>query len=342
MSLKYFFHKRYPHLDWIQVEISSYCNAACTYCPHWVYRANWRHRYLPLEIFQALIPAFKKTKLVYLQGWGEPFTHARFFDMLQIAKNAGCTVGTTTNGTLLDRRSIERMVNEGLDIIGFSLAGVDEKNDSIRRGTRIKKVLDCMAHINRVKNQNGTDHPRIHIAYMLLHSGLDDLEKLPGLLGNNGVFQTVVSSLSLVVSPEMVPEATLASGEAEYLELKSRLLEVKEKSEKQGSALHFHLVSPLLEKRKCSENISRAIVIGSEGGMAPCVMTQIPVVGKNFYYFRGQRQRLQTLTFGNLYYDRLNDVWHRKEHRRFIRKSLRGGVPGICINCFKRYIDALD
>ena len=111
---------RYPQLDWIQVEISSHCNANCIYCPHSAFRANWQNRFLPIEVFQNLIPAFDKTRLIYLQGWGEPFMHPHFFKMLQIAKSADCMVGTTTNGTLLRRETIEKMVCRGLDIIGFS------------------------------------------------------------------------------------------------------------------------------------------------------------------------------------------------------------------------------
>ena len=69
--------------------------------------------------------------------------HPEFFEMLQIAKDAGCIVGTTTNGTLVGREFIEKMVRQGLDVIGFSLAGVDEKNDKIREGTRINKFRNC-------------------------------------------------------------------------------------------------------------------------------------------------------------------------------------------------------
>ena len=114
------FQKKFSRLDWIQVEISSYCNASCVYCPHTAYKDNWQNRCLPLEIFKKLVPAFAKTKLIYLQGWGEPFTNPHFFDMLTLAKNAGCMVGTTTNGTLLNTEIIERLVAEGLDIICFS------------------------------------------------------------------------------------------------------------------------------------------------------------------------------------------------------------------------------
>lgn len=89
---------------------------------------------------------------------------------------------------------ITRLIDQGLDIIGFSLAGVDEKNDRIRKGTPIKKVLECIEEIHRVKQKYASATPAIHIAYMLLHSGLDELERLPEFLSHTGADQTVVSS----------------------------------------------------------------------------------------------------------------------------------------------------
>ncbi len=342
MFLRRFFQKSYPALDWIQVEVSSYCNASCIYCAHTAYRNYWQKRYLPLELFEKLIPAFAKTKLVYLQGWGEPFTHPHFFDMLGLAKKAGCMVGTTSNAMILSRQSIERLVNEGIDVIGFSLAGVDKENDLIRKGTQIRKVLDCIDEIHRAKNKYGVDSPKIHVAYMLMRSRLEDLDKLPRLLGNAGVSETVISSLSLVVSPEMENEAALAESETEYLELRSRLSEVKETSAKGGAAVYFHIVPPLLKKFRCGENIGNAIVIGSDGSVSPCVMKQIPANGKNFHYFRGQKHDLENLAFGNISEDSLNNICHLKAYKGFVRGFLLDTPPKPCRSCLKQSIDTLS
>ena len=339
MFLDCLFPKQYPYLDWIQVEISSHCNASCIYCPHSVFRANWQSRFLSLEAFGNLTRAFAGTHLVYLQGWGEPFTHPQFFEMLQIAKDAGCKVGTTTNGMLLDRETIEQMVDCELDVIGFSLAGVDEKNDRIRKGTSIKKVLECMAQIHRAKARYGAENPQIHIAYMLLRSGLDDLKKLPQFLSNTGAAQTVVSSLSYVVSPELESESVLASGEAAYLELKTRFFEVKRESLNKGADVHFHLVSPVQSNFSCSENIPRAVVVGSDGSVSPCVMKQIPVQGKNIYYINGQNCLQQNLSFGKIQESSLKAIRHYREYRKFVREFRNGKTPPVCQNCLKKQIE---
>ena len=341
MMLNHLFQKKYPHLDWIQVEVSSYCNADCIYCPHTAYKQNWRNRYLSMEAFTNLVPAFSTTKLVYLQGWGEPFTHPQFFEMVRLAKQAGCRVGTTSNGTLLNRDIIARLINEGLDIIGFSLAGVDEKNDRIRKGTRLKQVLECMEEIHRAKQKYISATPAIHIAYMLLQSGLDDLEKLPEFLSRTGADQTVVSSLSFVVNPAMEPESILSTGEKEYSDLKQRLIQTREESAKNDAEVHFHIVSPVQKRFSCSENIPRAVVLGSDGSISPCVMKQVPVKGENFYYSKGQKHLQQNLSFGNIHTDSLNTIWHRKEYRQFVRNFQKDKAPNICRNCLKRNIDNL-
>jgi MoaA/NifB/PqqE/SkfB family radical SAM enzyme len=341
MLLNHFFQKKYPKLDWIQVEVSSYCNADCIYCPHTAYKQNWRNRYLSMEAFTNLIPAFSTTKLVYLQGWGEPFTHPQFFEMVRLAKEAFCMVGTTSNGTLLNRDIIARLINEGLDIIGFSLAGVDEDNNRIRKGTRIKKVLNCMEELHNAKQKYGSDTPAIHIAYMLLRSGLDVLDKLPEFLSLTGADQTVVSSLSFVVNPTMESESILSTGEKEHSELKQRLIQIRDDSANNGAEVHFHIVSPVQNQFSCSENIPRAIVVGSDGSISPCVMKQIPVQGENFYYSRGQKQLQKNLSFGNIHTDSLDTIWHRQEYQQFVHDFQKGGDPSICRNCLKRNIDNL-
>jgi MoaA/NifB/PqqE/SkfB family radical SAM enzyme len=161
-------------------------------------------------------------------------------------------------------------------------------------------------------------------------------------LANAGIAQTVISSLSLAVNSAMEAESILASGKAEFLELKNRLFEVRKEAENLGTEVHFHIVSPFMDEFQCGENIARAIVVGSGGGVSPCVMAQVPVEGENFYYFRGQRRKLRNLNFGNIANEPLKTIWHRKEYKRFVRTFLRGEAPAFCLNCQKKFIDDFE
>ena len=337
MVFRSLFQKTYPDLDWIQVEISTECNGRCVYCPRTAYRTGWQKRLLPLDLFKKIIPAFTRTKLVHLQGWGEPFIHPQFFDFLRLAKGAGCRVGTTTNGALLDSDTIERLVDEGLDILCFSLAGVDEKNDEVRAGTRIRDVLGAIETVHRIKSRRSADTPRIHLAYMLLRSGLSDLDRLPEFSADAGISQTVVSSLSLVVNPALEREAVLADDEAEWRELVERFEVTGRAAKERGAELFFNVVSPLGEAGYCSENIGRALVVGANGDISPCVMARIPATGENYHYAWGSRQPVRNLAFGNIAEDPLHLIWHSKAYKRFVRSRLLGKPVPFCEHCLKRF-----
>ena len=337
--IEYLFSRERPALDWIQVEITSYCNGGCVYCPHSAYQQNWINRNLPLDAFQRLAPAFRNVEYVHLQGWGEPFAHPDFFGMASAVKKAGCRVGTTTNGSLLTSESIERVVAEGIDIIAFSLAGMDERNDVIRRGTSIKAVLDAIEEIHRLKSAYKSETPRIHVAYMLLRSAAGDLEALPAFFGNLGVDQVVVSSLSLVPRRELEAESLFSLAREEYLDLRHNLADLKNTAGKKGVAVFFNIASPLVKKTECSENIHRALVIGSDGSLSPCVMTNVPAGGENFYYCEGVKRRLPRVVFGNVLNTTISDIWAQKEYERFRASFGKRRQSKACKHCLKRRID---
>ena len=92
------------NLDWLQVAVTSHCNASCAYCPHTIYRRQWQSRHLSLTTFQRLLPDLQRVRLVYLQGWGEPFLHPDFFTLVSLAKQAGCQVGYYHERHAVNRR----------------------------------------------------------------------------------------------------------------------------------------------------------------------------------------------------------------------------------------------
>jgi len=71
-----------PWLDWMQIEVTSRCNAACIYCPRTVYGPRWKNRDLSPDTFEKLLPVLSKTKMVHLQGWGEPLLYGAILALL--------------------------------------------------------------------------------------------------------------------------------------------------------------------------------------------------------------------------------------------------------------------
>ena len=52
-----------PTFDWIQVEVTSHCNALCIYCPRTVFKESWQDQHLSLETFKRLKPVLRELAL---------------------------------------------------------------------------------------------------------------------------------------------------------------------------------------------------------------------------------------------------------------------------------------
>jgi len=324
-------------MDWIQVEVTSSCNAACVYCPRTAYRDVWLNRNLPMEIFRSLVPAFHKTKMVFLQGWGEPFLHPELMEMVRIAKGIGCKVGTTTNGMLLNEKVVVQVVESGLDVLALSLAGIDEKNDTLRRGTSLDAVLEVLRILHETKLRMGKNTPAVHIAYLLLRSGLREIERLPLLLQGLSISQVVVSTLDFVPYQELIGETIIPISMEEYSDLRLRLDVVREVMEQYGVGFHYRIHKPGERCLTCSENIQRSLFVSADGRVSPCVFTNLPLSGEVFAYHSGE-QRYRRLTFGNARDKSIGQIWWGREYRDFRKAFYSNCLSDSCKGCSKLFV----
>jgi len=253
--------------------------------------------------------------------------------MAAMAKGAGCRVGTTTNGMLLTPERIEKILETGLDIVAFSLAGTDQRNDAIRKGTRLAVVLKAIASLGEAKERRGSPRPEVHIAYMLLRSGLDDLERLPDLLRGSGVAHVVISTLDFVPDPGLQAEALLPATREEFDAIRSRLDAVADQARCHGIGVHYRLGLRGERRPLCTENVQRALCVSAKGIVTPCVYTNLPGArGGPGTQGRGIRD---DLAFGDIHEEALVEIWQKDEYKAFRRSFQVGNLAPPCSTCPK-------
>lgn len=341
--------------DWLQVEVSSKCHAACIYCPTAIYPKDGAQQLMTMQTFQKLAPAFSRTRLVYLQGWGEPFMNPNFFEMVRNAKSAGCQVGVTTNGMLVNDGKLAEIVSSGVDIVTFSLAGCSKLNDSLRIGTHLTQVFKVVQRLKQIRGENGKPHPEIHIAYMLLRSCLDEIEQLPDLLTGQGVTQVVISTLDFVPSPQLERETLIPSSQEEYECWRERLDRLAQAGKQSGIDIRYQLATFKDEQTEtampnaanldflmampvfrptCTENIQRSAFISAGGDVSPCVFTRLPI-GSPEVAMEQTGRPYQFMIFGNVGDQPLENIWKSKNYRKFRGSHHPGNLKGICQQCLK-------
>ncbi len=321
-----------PELDWVQVEVTSRCNAACRYCPRAAYARVWRAGDLDMGLYLELLGQLRPPTLVYLQGWGEPLLHADLERMVEAAAARGHPVATTTNGILLDGDRQRALAGSGLDILGLSLVAVDRRNDAVRLGTSAAVVLQAVESLARLREAAGG--PRIHIAYLVLRRDMDHLPEAVRILGEAGADQVVVSSLDLVPDPSLLGETLWEAGPDT-----DRFLEVVERAEDAAAASGTEVIVQVALQGvggRCPENTGRSVYVGHDGGVLPCVMAAVPVNEPVTHWGPRGPASLERVPLGNLHEESLARIWRKRAFRRFRRGVIGwGATPRRCRDCFK-------
>ncbi|MEM3421839.1 MAG: radical SAM protein, partial [Candidatus Hadarchaeum sp.] len=254
-----------PQLEYVQVGVTSHCNALCIYCPKAVYKKKWQNSHLSIATFEKLLPDLRRTKFVHLQGWGEPLLNPQFFKMVEKLKALGHSVGTTSNAGLWNDEISRQIVEQNVDLVAFSLAGTSDGQDKIRCGTSLSQVITAIKSLQAAKRIHKTNKPSVHIAYMLLRSGMEEVRFLPDLINGLGINQVVISVLDFVPEASLVSECIMPKDYAEEKEIKNYLSEIVEKGKKFGIEIFYRLISPSRKLGRCSENISNATYIAPDG-----------------------------------------------------------------------------
>jgi len=347
-----------PILDWIQIEVTTHCNAACTYCPHTLARARWQHAHFPLTLFHDLLPSLNHTNLVFLQGWGEPLLHPDIFEMVRLCKNLNKRVGFTSNGLLLNKENIQTIVDLQLDILGVSFAGTTPStHNRIRRGTDFDSVVAALEYLRRIKAEKGATKPAVHLAYIMLASNFDELSRIISLAKKVDAGQVVASNLTLIQEPQLFQEALFNN--PQHLSEYSRIL-ARIKKKAADSNILFAYRDPILNDMSCvcPENVCRACLVNVTGEVGPCVFTN-PMLsassdktaGKKMeVIFKNQPIPFETLSFGNIKHTRLTRIWQSKKYWQFrtifdpeIRlsaKEILADMPPSCKTCYKRLVSS--
>ncbi len=116
----------------IMIDPSGACNFKCCFCPcnNADEKGSERHKIMSFDLFKKIIDGVaqfeKKVPIIDLYGLGEPLLNKDFVKMVKYLKEKDCCdmIRTTTNGSLLNRRLIDELVDSGIDYIKISIEGL--------------------------------------------------------------------------------------------------------------------------------------------------------------------------------------------------------------------------
>lgn len=113
----------------LQIELNNNCNLSCIMCP----RKNLTRKVqnLSWDVYKKIIDEAAELKIsdIKLFLFGEPLLYPKLIEAIKYAKSKDLQhVDFSTNGQLMNKNKARELVNSGVDLINFSIDGIDKKN----------------------------------------------------------------------------------------------------------------------------------------------------------------------------------------------------------------------
>jgi len=169
----------------ISVEAASSCNLKCRYC----YQASAKDKFdrgggnMDFGLFEELIKEISGKPYpvnINFDLGGEPFLNDRLMDMVELASAHKRFTNISTNGTMLTDEIIDRILDSGLNKIGFSIDFL--RGENMRDGSDIREVVSNIDKMIYRRNMSKKSKPRIIIRSLDLKGVL--VKSLIGLFEN--------------------------------------------------------------------------------------------------------------------------------------------------------------
>ena len=316
----------------VVVDITNRCNNNCIAC--WTGSpllrdkappAHWKLLEFPYELMKEIIDDLYKlgTKRIRFTGGGEPFMHPNLMDLVAYVKSLGMICSLTTNFTLVDHQTVDRLIELGVDEIAVSLWAGDAVTYARVHPNKTEKTFD---RIERLLFKLGTEKnglPKVTIANVLFNMNFQNAPRMFDLakkIRADAIYFTLVDPIpgytdSLLLAAEQRTELLHMM---EHIESKAGGLSGSESMELENlQQFKRRLSNPDADGGHYDNNIIDSIpcYIGwmfcrllPDGRVSPCC--------------RGVNKPM-----GNLFQNSFEEIWNSKtyctfrHHAKYLRKT---------------------
>ena len=332
---------KYSEIKTVHLEITSKCNAACPMCLRTICGGAVNPQLplteLSLEDIKRIFPVhfIKQLNRIYMCGnYGDPMIAKDTLKVFQFFReiNPDLFLSLFTNGSGRSKAWWEELA-QVVDLVHFSIDGLEDTNPIYRRGTFFKKIMESANHYISADGKAVWDY----IVFAHNEHQVEEAEKLALKMGFK---QFIVKKTGRFFSNQkskvkMEQEVLNKNGEVEYtLQMPKNLKyqNVSLQKEKKLSQIYGSLEEYLNQTPiKCRVSKEKSIYINAEGLVFPCCWTanqlypwylkkkssqiwklvlQLPEQEKSLC---GKTQSIETISQGDFFQKMIPNSWEKKD-----------------------------
>ncbi|MFH1094417.1 MAG: radical SAM protein [Candidatus Omnitrophota bacterium] len=327
----------------IVLELTHKCNLQCSMC-HYGITNNIRNntKEMDLGAIKDIIVQGAELKTSFFLTGGEPFMRSDLIEIVKTIKKYRLKCGINTNGTILDKKKVNSLMDMNLDYIFFSVLGSESVHDELAevKGA-YKKMVETLSYCSKRRKKT-----KIFINQVITKENIGSLKETVFLAKNNAVDGVRFQHLSYLTPDDICRFSRIEEKIPEEYEFKLSGKEFKRYDfPSQEAAQQINAVTRFAKENKV-ELLFKPFLDkdGMEGWYGhgfnstkkcvyPWLMIRIAPNGDVFAC------PILLMKMGNVLNDKINVLLNNERFRFFRRllKQEKGQFP-ICARCCKLYM----
>lgn len=171
----------------LYLEVTNRCNLLCETCPR-TFEELEPPMDLSWDLFTKIVDQVPNIARVVLHGVGEPMLVKDLFRMVSYLKQRDTYVLFNTNGTLLNPKKFQDLVDTGLDELRVSLDAADRVSyERVRGKDFFGRIVRDVRKFTTFKRERGLTNPRVSLWLTGMKETVDQLPAFVRLAADMGV-----------------------------------------------------------------------------------------------------------------------------------------------------------
>ena len=318
----------------LYLEVTNRCNLLCETCPR-TFEELEPPADMSWPLFTRIVDQVPNIARVVLHGVGEPMLVKNLPRMIRYLKDRGTYVLFNTNGTLLNPKKFQEIIDTGLDELRVSLDAADRASYLAIRGKDFfNRIVRDVGKFTAYQQQMGVTQPKVSLWLTGLKETVEQLPAFVRLAASMGVQEVHLQRL-------VFDETGFGKARPEYSlfeQTRSDEQVAIEEAAAIGASLGVTLdasgaTEPGLSLKRQADEKPWAtcrrpwslMYFTAHGRALPCCIAPFSARG------------YETYTLGDATQDTLRDIWNSPAYRGFRTSLLGDAPPAPCQNCGLRW-----
>jgi MoaA/NifB/PqqE/SkfB family radical SAM enzyme len=317
----------------LYLEVTNRCNLLCETCPR-TFETLEPPADMSWELFTKIVDQVPNVARVVLHGVGEPMLVKQLPQMIRYLKDRGTYVLFNTNGTLMQQKRFQELIDTGLDELRVSLDAADrESYVKVRGKDYFNRIVRDVGKFVAYQKLVGATTPRVSLWLTGLKETVEQLPAFVRLAAQMGIREVHLQRLVFDEQGYGMASAAQSLFENTQEDERQAIAAAQAMAEPMGVTLDASgATEPGLSLKRQDDRAWSTcrrpwslMYFTAHGRALPCCIAPFAVRGYSNY------------TLGDASQQDLRDIWNGPAYQEFRDSLLSDTPPAPCQNCGMRW-----